>query len=241
MIDSTTSSALDAIERSVSDMTGQYRAGYVPKLDEDRLQGSARTAPSLDPMHAVPPTDTYFVGVDALGRRSYSRDGALSIVDGKVTLPGGSIAMGYPQGSEGEPAPLALPSTDGTLNRAVGAHVEADGTIAYDRGVIDPKTQAKKTERVVVGRLALATFPPGTRIAAADGVHATVPAGVESRLGRPGQDGFGKIVPRADDRGGVDLQRGISHLREAYLAFSVLQSAHGARGKTDKTVMSLLK
>jgi flagellar basal body rod protein FlgG len=243
MIDGLSARALDEIDSRVNDLSNQFKPGYVPVLDEDRSVGSVNAVRSLDPLHAAAPEGAYYVGLDAQGRRFYSRDGAFALVDGKLTMRDGSEVVGYTANAAGEErlSTLRIDPVDSALGRVQGAGVEADGSLVYARSVVDPKTGKPKGERVVVGRVALARFPAGTQIDAADGVHVTAPTGVEPALGTPSADGFGTLVTKMDDRGGVDMMRGLTHLRDAFLAYSALQSAQGAHGKTDKIAMDLIK
>ena len=243
MIDATTARALERIEARVDDVGHQFDPGYIPVLVDDRRTSSPRSTPSLDPLHATAPQDAYYVTADALGRRAYSRDGAFRLCDGALQAPDGSAVLGYLAGATAADAPQALrvDPVDAALGRASDARIEADGTLAYSRKTIDPKSKAAHTERVVVGRVALARFPAGTRVDAADGVHVTAPAGVAPILGTPKSDAFASLVTHSDDRGGIDIERGLSRLRDAFLSFSALQSAHNAHGRTDKVAMDLIK
>ena len=47
--------------------------------------------------------------------------------------------------------------------------IERDGSFVYGRVTVDPRSGSRKTQRVVAGRIALARFPAGTRLATADG------------------------------------------------------------------------
>jgi flagellar basal body rod protein FlgG len=243
MIDGLSARALDEIDARVNDLSNQFKPGYVPVLDEDRSVRSVHAVRSLDPLHAAAPEGAYYLGLDAQGRRFYSRDGAFALVDGHLRMPDGSDVIGYTSNSAGEErlSLLAVDPVDAALGRAQDPGVEADGSLVYSRSVVDPKTGKPKAERVVVGRVALARFPSGTQVDAADGVHVTAPAGVEPSLGKPNADGFGSLVTKMGDRGGIDMMRGLTHLRDAFLAYGAMQSAKNAHGKTDKIAMDLIK
>ena len=240
MIDAASAQALDDIAARVKDLSNEFRPGYVAAFDDDRLTGAVAATKSLDPLHSVAPADTYYVANDAQGRRFYTRDGAFRFVNGELRTADGSAVLGYPAGATQLQAMRADP-VDAALGRITDGHVETDGTLAYTRTAIDPQTGAAKHERIVVGRIVLARFPSGMQLDAADGVHITAPANVEPQIGTAGNAGFGTLIAQSDDRGGVDMKRGLMHLRDAYLAFSAMQSAHNARGKTDKVVMDLVK
>lgn len=243
MIDGLTSRALDEIDARVNDMSNQFKPGYVPALDEDRSVGTVHAVRSLDPLHSAAPDGAYYVGLDAQGRRFYSRDGAFSLVDGQLRMRDGSAVLGYTTNASGDErfGTLSVDPVDFALGRAKGASIEEGGSLAYSRTVVDPKTNKPKSEWVVVGRLALARFPSGTQVDAADGVHVTAPAGTEPALGKPNDGSFGTLVTKMDDRGGIDMMRGLTHLRDAFLAFSAMQSAESAHGKTEKIAMDLIK
>ncbi len=240
MIDGASAQALDDIAARVKDLSNQFRPGYVPVLDDDRMDGGVHAIKSLDALHAVAPESTYFAASDAQGRRFYSRDGAFQLVGGALQTREGAAVLGYGPGAT-TLQPLRSDRVDGTLGRIADAKIEADGTVAYMRKAVDPQTGKPKTERVVIGRIALAQFPSGVHVDAADGVHVTAPAGTEPRIAAAGSGGFGSLIPQSDDRGGIDMKRGLTHLRDAYVAFSALQSAHNAKGKTDKVVMDMVK
>jgi hypothetical protein len=243
MIDGVTSRALDRLDARMEDLSNQYEPGYIPTLDDDNKTSGPRAVASLDELHTTAPQDTFYVCVDAQGRRFYTRDGAFDLQESALRTKDGSSVLGFlpdaPAGSS--PQALGVDPIDAVLGRASDAKIDADGTFEYSRKTIDPRTGAAKSERVVVGRLALARFPDGTRITAADGVHATAPAGVEAMLGVPKSDSFRGLVVHSDDRGGIDIQAGLSHLRESFLAFNVMQSAQNAHGHTDQVAMDLIK
>jgi flagellar basal body rod protein FlgG len=243
MIDGLAAKAYDEIEARVEDLKNEFRSGYQPKHGDSALSGSTNHVSSLDPMNAVAPDKSYYVCVDAQGRRFYTRDSNLKFESGELRTSDGHAVLGFSYADEYDtaPKPLVADKVDVTMRRIGNAHVDADGSVAYTRTVVDPRTGEQKTETVTVGRIALARFPAGTRLDSADGLHGTAPSGVDPTYGRPGEGEFALLAPKSRDLGGVDMVAGLSHLREAYLAFNAIQSAHGARGKTDKTAMDLIK
>ncbi|MDB5073398.1 MAG: hypothetical protein JWM87_4509, partial [Candidatus Eremiobacteraeota bacterium] len=159
-------SPIDAYERVLSrahDLRDAFRAGAVPLNDD------VRTAPyvtaSSDPLSVVPPPGAWFVTRGADGVRAYERDGSLSLEDGVLRTRTGADVLGYPGGQArgAVPVPLRVPDTDRALGRAAGARIEQDGSVAYTRAAIDPRTGARGAERIVLGRVALARFPAGTQ------------------------------------------------------------------------------
>ena len=63
--------------------------------------------------------------------------------------------------------------------------VEDDGSLAYTRASIDPRTRERSLERTVVGRVALARFPAGGTPQRIDATHFSAVAGVVPHLGAP--------------------------------------------------------
>ena len=240
-MDATSAQLFAQAEARAADLSNQFVPGFIPADDSDRAS-SIRATRSLDPMSTVAPADAYYVAQDAQGRRFYSRESALRLEDGVLRTRDGSVILGFSDGQTGgAPNTLVADPVDVALGRISDPHVDANGNVAYTRNTIDPKTAEVRPEQIVVGRIALARFPAGTQIDAADGVHITAPGGVEPRIGRPGEGEFAKLIPQSTDLGQIDMAKGLLHLRDAYLAFSALQSAKHARGHTDKIAMDLVK
>ncbi len=243
MIDGVTAQTLEQLDVRTEDVRHQFDPGYIPVLDEDRKTTGTRAVNSLDALHTTAPQDAFYAGVDAHGRRFYTRDGAFDLQSFHLRTADGSSVLGYPANAKpgSEPQPLDIDRNDYVLGNVHDAKIGEDGTFEYTRKTADPKTGAETSERVVVGRLALARFPAGTRIEAADGVHVTARAGEEPTLGMPSTEGFGTLLAHSDDRGGIDIQQGLSHLRDAFVAYTAIQSAKNAHGHTDKIAMDLIK
>ncbi len=238
------SSPLEAYERVLSrahDLRDVFRAGAVPLNDDVRTE--PQVVPSTDPMSVVPPAGAWFVTRGADGARAYERDGALSVADGVVRTASGGEVLGYPGGdARGAVAgPLRVPDVDRALGRANGARVEADGTVAYARDTIDPHTGARSTERVVVGRVALARFPAGTQPVRLDGDRVAAPNGVVPHYGTPGDGTFSPLATSSRDAGTIDVAAGVARLDEAYRAFEALGAAVTANARVAKTAVDLVK
>ena len=242
MIDGVTAQALEQLDVRTEDVRHQFDPGYVPVLDEDRDPGT-RAVNSLDALHTTAPKGAFYAGIDAHGRRFYTRDGAFNLQSYHLRMADGSAVLGYPANAEpgSAPQPLDIDQTDFVMNRVSDAKIGGDGTFEYTRKTVDPKTGAAKAERVVVGRLALARFPAGTRVEASEGNHVTAEASAEPTLGMPSTGDFAELLVHSDDRGGIDIQQGLAHLRDAFVAYSAIQSAKSAHGHTDKVVMDLIK
>ena len=239
-----TASPLDAYERVAAraqDLRDAFRSGAVP-FDDD-----VRTAPhvvrSADPLSAVPPPGAWLVTRGADGARAYERDGALSLADGVLRTRDGAEVLGYPGGDArgAVPVPLRAPDVDRALGRAADARLEADGTVAYTRAAIDPRTGARNAERVVLGRVALARFPAGTQTTRLDAARVAAPAGVVPHLGTPADGSFAPLATFSRDAGSIDVAAGVARLDEAYRAFEAIGAAVKARAGMQKTTVELVR
>jgi flagellar basal body rod protein FlgG len=237
-------SPLDAYDRALSraaDLREIFRAGALPLNDD--LATAAHVVPASDPLSVVPPPSAWLVTRGADGRRAYERDGALSLADGVLRARDGAEVLGYPGGDArgAVPIPLRIPDADRVLGRAGDARVEADGTVAYTRGAIDPRTGARTNERIVLGRLALARFPAGTQVQRFDATRAGAPPGVAPHLGTPNDGVFPALATFSRGVGGIDLAAGVARLDEAYRAFEAMGAALKARTSVHKTTVDLVK
>ncbi|HEY0613755.1 MAG TPA: hypothetical protein VGC96_03900 [Candidatus Elarobacter sp.] len=237
-------SPLDAYERVLSraqDLRDAFRAGALP-LNHD-VQAGAHVVPSSDPLSIVPPPGAWLVTRGADGVRAYERDGTLTLDDGVLRARDGAEVLGYPGGaSHGAiPVPLRVPEIDRALGRAAGARVAEDGTVAYERAAIDPRTGVRRAERVVLGRVALARFPAGTQPARLDATRAAAPPGVAPHLGTPRDGTFPALAAASRDAGTIDLVAGVARLDEAYRAFEALGAAVKSRASAQKTAVDLVK
>ncbi|HEY0382961.1 MAG TPA: hypothetical protein VGC72_12260 [Candidatus Elarobacter sp.] len=237
-------SPLDAYDRVLSraqDLHDAFRAGAVP------LNGDVRTAPNVvpssDPLGVVPPPGAWLVTRGADGTRAYERDGALSLDAGVLRTRGGADVLGFPAGDArgAVPVPLRIPDTDRALGRGADAHVESDGTVAYTRAAIDPRTGARGVERIVLGRIALARFPAGTQPARLDGARVAAPHGVVPHVGTPADGTFPPLATFSRDAGAVDIAAGVARLDEAYRAFEAMGAVMKSRASIQKTTVDLVK
>ena len=237
-------SPLDAYERVLSrahDLRDAFRAGATPLNDD------VRTAPqvtaSSDPLSIVPPPGSWLVTRGADGVRAYERDGALSVDGGVLRTRGGAEVLGYPGGDArgAVPVPLRVAGTDRALGRGADARIEPDGTVAYTRAAIDPRTGARAVERVVLGRVALARFPAGTQPARLDGARVAAPHGVVPHLGTPADGTFPALATFSRDAGTIDFAAGVARLDEAYRAFEAMGAVMKSRASVQKTTVDLVK
>ena len=240
MLGVATLDALNRIADRTNDVLAAYTPGAVPQFGDVNV--SAPPLPFDDPLSVAAPPGSWFVTLDERGTRTYTRAGSFHIgADGTLQGVDGARVLGTPPGG-GALAPLRLPEPDRTLGRCDDVHLEDDGTLAYTRTSIDPRTRERSVERAVVGRIALARFPAGSNPQRLDATHFGAIAGVVPHIGTAGDgDGFAALATHARDLGNVDIDTGLARLSEAYVAFSALQAANKAQGAGSKVVMDLLK
>ncbi|MHB8212760.1 MAG: flagellar hook-basal body protein [Vulcanimicrobiaceae bacterium] len=222
-----------------ADADNAYRPGARARND-DVARTHAASRPMLDPLSVVAPADAYFLTNGSDGRRSYTRDGSLAVHDGRLVDGSGRPVLGT-VGGEPMPQELRIDPVDAALGRARDLRIEADGHLVYDRRVVEPRTGATAQQRVVVGRILLARFPAGTRLEPVDASHGGAPVGIVPHVGRPGDGNFGSLEPFARDEGGIDTDRSLDRLRQAYLALDAMRAAQVARAGVSKTAIDLLK
>lgn len=234
------SAALDRIADRAADVRRAFTPGALPQHDD-----VATAAPSseftLDPLSASAPAGAYFVTDDGHGHTSYTRDGSFHLDSNNVLVgANGRPIVGTPS-QGGRAGELSIDPVDAALGRARNLVVEPDGTLAYTRGAVDPRTGAQEWQRIAVGRVVLARFPAGTQLDTSDGSTLLAPAGVVPHVGSAGDGTFGLLSPMQREHSRVDLDAGLLRLREAYVAFDALQAAETARGHLGKAVMDLVK
>jgi flagellar basal body rod protein FlgG len=236
------SASLDALQRiadRANDVLSAYAPGAVARFGD--VASAPRPLPATDPLSVVAPPGTWFVAQNERGERTYTRAGAFHIAaNGTLQTIDGAPVLGTTNGAATLQS-LALPEPDRTLGRCDDVHVEDDGTVAYSRTTIDPRTRERTPERVVVGRVALARFPAGGAPQRIDATHFRAVAGVVPHYGAPAAGGFAPLMTHARDTGGIDLDTGLQRLSDAYVAFSALQQAYRASGESTKVAMDLLK
>ncbi len=237
-------SPVDAYERVTAraqDVRDAFRAGAIPLNDDVRT--GPRVVPSLDPLSVVPPPGAWLVTRGADGTRAYERDGALSLRDGVLRTSDGAEVLGYPGGDArgAVPVPLRVPEIDGALGRAAEAHVESDGTVAYTRAAIDPRTGVRSAERVTLGRVALARFPAGTQPQRLDATRVAAPPGIAPHLGTAADGSFPALATSSRDAGAIDVAAGVARLDEAYRAFEAIGAAVRSQASVAKTTVDLVK
>jgi flagellar basal body rod protein FlgG len=242
MISATTVDALNRISARAQDVLRAYSAGGLAANNDVNL---ARSAPlySADPLSVAAPAGAFFVTQRSDGTRTFTRDGGFSLDAGTLRGADGSAVLGYAAGeARGTlPAPIVLPVRDVALGRCADVRIESDGTVAYSRTSIDPRTTERTIERVVAGKIALARFPAGTQPVRIDDAHVAAPQGIPPHLGTPADGTFAGVAMYSRDTGAVDIDTSLVKLAEAYRSFSALHAATTARGGVERTAMDLLK
>lgn len=239
MINAATQDALDRIAQRAADVQRAFTPGALPAFGDVATDaGSSRAA--LDPLSVAAPAQAYFLTTDARGRTVYTRDGCFALRDGTLTGADGRAILGFTS-DQGAASALHVDPVDEALGRVDGLHVEGDGTLAYERVTIDPRTGARERERVAVGRIALARFPAAAQLGSVDANHVIPPPGTLPYVGRAGDGNFPGIAPMRREESRIDLDRSLDRLEEAYVAFDALEAAHKAQASLSKSAMDLLK
>jgi len=229
--------AFDDIARREQDVLRAYDPGAAAQFSDV----AQNVAPSftVDPLSVVAPANALFVS-SGQGGPAFSRDGTFRLHDGTLVDGAARAVLGYANGSD-TLVPLRADAVDVALGFANSASIESDGSVWYARATIDPRNGARENSRITIGRLALARFPAGTQLQSRDGTHLAGPVGVAPHFGRPGDGNFALLAAHARASSGIDLDRGLERLQEAYLAFDALRAANTAQDSLDKTSMDLLK
>ncbi len=237
-LSSSLSAALDRIAERADDVRRAYTSGAVPQHD-DVATATSTSEFALDPLSVVAPEGAYFITSDE-GKRTYTRDGAFVLQRGRLVAAGGQPIYGLSAGA-GALAELRVDPVDDALGRVHDAAIERDGSLVYRRETIDPRSGSRESQRVVVGRIALARFPAGTRLETSDGSHCAPPPGVAPQTGLADDGNFAPLVPMRREHSRIDIDESLVRLKEAYLAFDALQAAEVAKAHLGKTAMDLLK
>ena len=238
-INTATERSLELISQRAGDVYKAFTPGALPER-ADVETNAPQSRAVLDPLAVSAPDDDYFVTFDDRGRTTYTRDGQMHLVNGRLAGSNGRPMLGYGANASAA-AELNVDPVDGALGRVRNMRIETDGTVAYDRRTVDPRSGAAQMQRVSIGRLALARFPAATKLTnAADGT-VMPPPGVVPHLGRAADGNFGALAPMRRDESRIDLDRSLERLHDAYVAFDALQAVHKAQGQTGKVAMDLLK
>jgi flagellar basal body rod protein FlgG len=233
------SAALDRIGERAADVRRAFTPGAVP-LHDDVATSRPGSSFTLDPLAVSVSDGIYFVTRDESGATSYTRDGSFALLDGRLVDGSGKSVCGFQLPGK-EIAPLRIDQVDRTLGRVNDPHIDRDGSFVYRRVVVDPRSGRSESQPVVVGRLALARFPAGTRLSTADGIACQAPPGVSPRLGAAGDPDFPAVAPMHREKSRIDLEEGLIRLKEAYAAFDALAAAETAKSHFGKAATDLVK
>ena len=239
IVNSATSEALEYINERAADVYRAYTPG-ASSAHGDVMRDNLQSHAVFDPLSVAPPNDAYFVTTDDRGRKLYTQNGNFRVVNGTLVGENGCPILGT-TASKSALSELRLDSIDSALGRIQGLQVEADGSLSYTRSSIDPKSGARQNERVVVGRVALARFPAGSKLSPIDAERALAPVGIVPHLGRPSDGNFAALQAWHESESRIDIDKSLDRLNDAYMAFDALQAAHKAQGSLSKTAMDLLK
>ncbi|MDQ2908927.1 MAG: hypothetical protein M3R44_06200 [Candidatus Eremiobacteraeota bacterium] len=239
MIDSALAAALERIESRDVDARNAYRPGAFAQNADVALPAALHRA--ADPLSVALPEGTYVLTPDAQGKVGYSRDGAFHLEAGELQSADGRPVLGFALGDRTKLVRLRVDPYDAALGRLQEPRVDADGTLNYMRSAVDPRSGRQRSERVVVGRIALARFPAATQPLRLDATHVAPPPGVNATVGVPADGTFGALTTNARDAGPLDVLAGLAKMQEAYVRFAALRSAVHGRGETEKIAMDLLK
>jgi flagellar basal body rod protein FlgG len=229
---------LDDIAARERDALGAYAPGAMPERGD--VAKLATSVPTFDALSVAPPADAYFITRDEGDRMLFTRDGSLCMKDGTLVDPQGRPVLGFSR-PRAVLAPLKVDPVDVALGFSGTARIEADGSVTYQRTTVDPRTGLRESQRASIGRLALARFAPGTKLQPTDLQHAYAPPGVAAHIGCSGDGNFGALTPFARESSGIDIDRSLQHLQEAYLALDAIRASVSAERGVEKTTMDLLK
>jgi len=239
VLDAGVARAIEAVEKRGDDLRMVYTGGALPNF-QDAIRPE-RAEITGDPLSLVLPEDAFLVAGDP-NRPTFTRDGALAVRDGVLVSSDGTPVLGFVDGDgSGIPKPLSIEKNDALLGRARDLRIEPDGVFGYARDVIDAATLETNVERVVVGRVALARFPAGTRLEKVDASHAKPPASVIPFVGTPNDGSFASVEVQRRAVGRLDSDAAIARLQEAYLTMRALGAEERTRNAFARGAFDLVK
>lgn len=236
LISDATAHAFETVASRQRDVMRAFTPGATPERKD--VAAAPQVTYTQDPLSATAPPGAFFVSRGD-GRLLFSRDGSLSFREGVLVDGAGRAMLGYTSAGSAL-AELKIDRVDSALGLAASARIEADGSVVYDRVVIDPANAKKETQHVSIGKLALARFPAGTKPQSFDATHDAAPPGVVPHLGMPGDANFAPLRPHSRESGSISFDGSLQRLEEAYLSLDALRAAAKAQGSVQKTAMDLL-
>jgi flagellar basal body rod protein FlgG len=231
--------ALDRITERAEDVRRAFKPGTDARYD-DVATARPSADSTLDPLSVSAADDLYFVTRNQREEVAYTRDGSFALRDGRLLDGEGEPVRGFAAPGK-ELSDLRIDAVDEALGRVSDPRIERDGSFVYGRVTVDPRSGARKTQRVLAGRIALARFPAGTRLATADGSRCIPPPDVQPQLGIPGEVNFPALQPMHRERSRINLDESLVRLKDAYIAFDALRAAEQAKAHVGKTTMDLVK
>ncbi|MGH7714877.1 MAG: hypothetical protein ACREML_02660, partial [Vulcanimicrobiaceae bacterium] len=231
--------AAEVVDQRAEDLRMVFMGGAQPNFaDALRPERAELTA---DPLSVVLPPGAFLVAGET-ARPTYTRDGALEVRDGALTTSSGTPVLGFLDGdTSGVARALSIEKNDALLGRASDIRIEPDGVFGYARRVVDPGMGESHVERVVVGRVALARFPAGTRLERVDTTHVRAPLHVVPFVGSPNDGTFLSIETQRRALGRLDSDVAVSRLQGAYLALRALGATERCQNAFARGAFDLLK
>lgn len=240
MIDAASAALLHSVETLGDDRAHASDPGYEP-INRDLASHSTRTiADTRDPLAVVPPTGTYLVTGGPEGR-AYTRNGILQFEGGELRTSDGNPVLGWAPGANANdpPVPLRADPVDAATDRLRNAQIGSDGTVSYERTSVDARGGKVSSERVTLGRVALARLPAGTRVDRVANAE-IAPAGEGAvTVAPPGTLGFGELQTHRRELASVDAYKATVRWTEAVQAYYALVEARQHDGT--QTAMDLVK
>ncbi len=235
-IDPAIAAMLGRVALREEDALRAYTPGAQPSFDD--VGREQRSSPVLDALSAAPPESSYFLERGEDGGVRYTRNGSFTVRNGMLWNADGHPVLGLTRG--GALREISVDPVDLALNRARDARIEANGALAYEREVIDPRNGVREPQRVVAGRIALARFAAGTALRS-EGSVLSAPPGVAPHVGTPGDGNFASLATMRRESSGIDIDRSVDRLRVAYRELDAVQSLYHARDSVAKTATDLVK
>ena len=231
--------ALESAERRGEDLrqvfTGGAQPNYADVIRDERAELTG------DPLSVVVPRGALLITGDAQ-RPAYTRDGSLAVRDGVLVDSSGAPVLGFAAGDTSAiPRSLQVEKNDLLLDRVQDARVEPDGVFGYARTVVDPATAQLRTERVVIGTLALARFPAATNLHRVDATHVRGPSHLVPVVGTPNDGDFAPLRTQRHAVGRLDPDATVARLQDAYLALRALSAEERTRNAMIHGALDLVK
>lgn len=235
-VDPAIAAMVGRVAQREEDALHAYTPGAEPSFEDSAR--TQRSYPVLDGLSVAPPDSAYFLERGDDGSVRYTRDGSFTVRNGMLWAADGRAVLGLTR--NGTLREISVDPVDLALNRARDARIEANGTLAYEREVIDPRNGARELQRVIAGRIALARFAAGTSLQR-EGSALSAPSGVAPHLGTPDDGNFAPLATMQRESSGIDIDRSVDRLRVAYRELDAVQSLYRAKDLAAKTAMDLIR